>query len=91
MVLRVTNDEVELMRTALLDSVRSIRAEERVHCGGASRAGIELCRKRLRLEALLDAVDEQRSAMARAASAGRVETIHLRATPSPDRFPELAA
>jgi hypothetical protein len=64
MVLRLTNDEVALMRTALLDSVRSIREQERVRCGSASGAGIELCRKRLCLEALLDSLCEQKACAA---------------------------
>ena len=89
MVLRLTNEETNLMKTALLDSIRAIREEERRRCGGASCAGIELCQKRLRLEALLDAVDEQyRTATSRAASGHRVETIPLRST---EYFPELVA
>ena len=91
MVLRLTNEEIDLMKTTLLDSVRAIRQEERVKCAGPSCSGIQLCQKRLRLEALLETVDEQRAAVARAASANRIETIPLRRTSSPDYFPELVA
>lgn len=91
MVLRLTDEEMELMKTSLLDSVRSIRQEERVHCGGASCAGIELCQKRLLLEALLESVEEQRvETSARAASGDRVKTMPVRRMAWSDT-PELVA
>ena len=91
MVLRLTNDEVDLMRNALLDLVRTLRSEESVHCGGASCAAIELCRKRLRLETLLEALEEQRIAMNRSTLPGRVETMPLRREVAPEQWPELVA
>ena len=91
MVLRLKNDELDLMRAALLESIRDVRDDERVHCGGPSASGIELCRKRLRLEALLEAIDEQRASLAKAGSVTRVETIPLRRTGQPDGVPQLVA
>jgi hypothetical protein len=90
MVLRLTNDELDLMRTALVDNIRSIRNEERVQCGGASCAAIELCRKRLRLEALLESVDEH-ARMVRSTPGARIQPMPLRRKLPPDFYPELVA
>ena len=76
MGLRMNREQIELMRTALLEYQRGIRDQERYHCAGPSSVGIELCRRRLVLESILSEIDHQNRAAAAAAYTGpKVEPI----------------
>jgi hypothetical protein len=57
MTLQLTKDELDLMKSAIEEGIRVTRDRERGHCTGLSSSGIELCRRRLQLEALLASVD----------------------------------
>lgn len=59
MGLTLNGEQVELMRTALLEYQREIRDQERYHCAGPSSLGIELCRRRLVLDSILSEIDHQ--------------------------------
>ena len=53
MGLRLNGEQLQLMRSALVEYQRGIRDQERYHCAGPSPVGIELCRRRLVLESIL--------------------------------------
>jgi hypothetical protein len=58
MILRLSNDELELMRTALRNEhARVLQEFAHLHCAGYSPAGIKLCQQRSRIEALLHNLD----------------------------------
>jgi hypothetical protein len=59
LTLNLNNEQMALMRTALLEYQRSIRQQERYHCSGPSAVGIGLCQRRLVLESILSEVDAQ--------------------------------
>ena len=54
MILRLSENEFNLMQDALLAYSRSLRDQARPHCAGYSATGIDLCAKRLAIEALVD-------------------------------------
>jgi hypothetical protein len=58
MILRLSNEQVELMRTALRNEHAKVLQEfAHLHCVGYSPAGIELCQQRSRIDALLHQLD----------------------------------
>ena len=75
MGLRLNDEQIDLMRTALQEYQRGIRDQERYHCAGPSSVGIELCRRRLVLESILSEIDHQNQAAAAHYGGPRVETI----------------
>ena len=94
MGLKLNGEQIELMRTALLEYQREIRDQERYHCAGLSNVGIELCRKRLVLESILFEIDiQERPAGPGGCSRPKVENIRsasrLRVAPSCE--PDYAA
>ena len=72
---RLNGEQIELMRSALLEYQRGIRDQERYHCAGPSSVGIELCRRRLVLESILSEIDHQSHAAAAAVTGPKVEAI----------------
>ena len=59
LTLNLNDEQMELMRTALLEYQRSIRQQERYHCSGPSAVGIGLCQRRLVLDSILNQVEAQ--------------------------------
>ena len=55
MILKLNTDQMELMRGALLrEHTRLIQDFAGLHCVGYSAQGIEICRRKSEVEALLD-------------------------------------
>jgi hypothetical protein len=54
MTLTLSQQEFDLMQDALLEYSRSLRDQARPHCAGYSATGMDLCAKRLAIEALVD-------------------------------------
>ena len=54
MTLNLAKDELEVVRTALLDYAGKLRERAHQHCANYSPVGIDLCRTRIRVESLLD-------------------------------------
>ena len=75
MGLRLNGEQIELMRTALVEYQRGIRDQEKYHCSGPSSVGIELCRRRLVLESILSEIEHQNHAAAASYGGPRVESI----------------
>ena len=59
MGLTLNGEQLQMMRTALAEYQRGLRAQERYHCAGPSSVGIELCRRRLVLESILSEIERQ--------------------------------
>ena len=62
MGLTLNGEQIEVMRTALIEYQRGIRDQERYHCAGPSNVGIELCRRRAVLETILLEIDHHNGA-----------------------------
>ena len=58
MQLRLTGNEIEILRSALDQYHRSTRDQARQHCGSYSTVGIQLCQRRAQIEALLDQLNQ---------------------------------
>jgi hypothetical protein len=56
-VLRLSSEEAEIMRRALVDQIRTLRDEARGHVSPYSPKGIALCQQRAFAEDLLDRLD----------------------------------
>ncbi len=54
MTLVLAGDEVEVVRAALADYAGGLREKAHHHCANYSPIGIDLCRTRIRVEALLE-------------------------------------
>ena len=74
MGLMLNGEQLQLMRTALLEYQRGVREQERYHCAGPSNVGIELCRRRLVLESILSEI-ERHDRLKVAADRAKVESI----------------
>jgi hypothetical protein len=59
MGLTLNGEQIELMRSALIEYQRGMRDQERYHCAGPSSVGIELCRRRALLESILSEIEHQ--------------------------------
>ena len=57
MGLTLNGEQIELMRSALIEYQRGMHDQERYHCAGPSTVGIELCRRRALLESILSEID----------------------------------
>lgn len=58
MVLKLTVDEMEIMKKALDQYCKALRTEARPHCAGRSALGIELCIQRINAETLLEQLNQ---------------------------------
>jgi hypothetical protein len=54
MALILAEDELEVVRTALAEYAGALRERSHQHCANYSPVGIDLCRTRLKVEALLE-------------------------------------
>ena len=59
MGLTLNGEQIEMMRSALIEYQRGMRDQERYHCAGPSTVGIELCRRRAILESILSEIEDQ--------------------------------
>ena len=53
MVLKLTQQEIDITRTALILYSRTLNEQSRPHCAGYSTTGIDLCVRRMNVEALV--------------------------------------
>ena len=54
MALVLAEDELDVVRTALAEYAGALRERSHQHCANYSPVGIDLCRTRLKVEALLE-------------------------------------
>jgi hypothetical protein len=57
MVLNLTENELRLVRTALVNYSLTLRDEARPLCSGYSLDGIALCQRRIEVDVLIDGLD----------------------------------
>jgi hypothetical protein len=57
MVLRLSTEEAEMMKRALLDQIASLRQQANRYSAPYSATGIALCQQRARAEELLDRIE----------------------------------
>jgi hypothetical protein len=62
LVLNLTDDELDIVRSALRNYCRTMRESQRSGSYGYSPAAIEHCLRRMRVEGLMDLVDSSASA-----------------------------
>jgi len=64
MTLMLAGDEVEVVRAALAEYAGTLREKAHHHCVNYSPIGIDLCRARIKVEALLDRLNHPSAAPA---------------------------
>jgi hypothetical protein len=63
MTLRLTDEEIDLIRDALVAYTKILNEQARPHCAGYSTEGIALCCRRMNVETLAVELAHRRSAL----------------------------